>query len=144
VVGAVVPFLKTHKTRVANLAIVDKHREALPPEERQFWMWPNRTLETLSHANVVFISGAALVEGGIDDLLKASVAARQVMLVGPTTPLWGAPFFDRGVSALVGMRVHDHTQLLRLVTEGGSSELFERAADNVTLMADGRNAGKAA
>ncbi|MGH8011240.1 MAG: Rossmann-like domain-containing protein [Candidatus Binataceae bacterium] len=138
VVGGSVPFLKTCKTQVASLWIVDKRRESLRPEERQFWMWPNRTVETVRYADVVFISGASLVELDIDDLLRAAAGARRVLLVGPTTPLWGPPFFARGVHALVGMRVHDSAGLLRLVSEGGCDELFDQMADNVTVLADER------
>jgi Putative heavy-metal chelation len=41
----------------------------------------------LGLASVAIISGASLVEGGIDDLLGASGAARVHIMAGPTSPL---------------------------------------------------------
>ena len=39
-VGAFIPFIKTLRGRVAKLRIVDKHAEALKPNERSMWVPP--------------------------------------------------------------------------------------------------------
>lgn len=140
-VGTFVPFIKKLKGRVAGLAIIDKHPEALKPEERPFWIPPERSAEALGQASIVIISGSALVEGGIDNLLKAASNARRVIVAGPTTPLWPRPFLERGVYALAGISVRDSAQLLRLIAEAGSGYFFDNAAKKVTVIADERHAG---
>jgi len=133
-VGAFVPFIKRLKGRVASLGVIDKHREALKPDEQALWVSPQRAAEALRNATVVVLSGSALVEGGIEELLAASEKARVRVMAGPTTPLWPRPFFERGIAILGGIRILDGRALLTLVGQGGSGYLFERAAQKACLI----------
>ncbi len=133
-VGAFVPFLKALKGRVAGLSIIDKHRDALKPEELPFWRPPEEAVEALAQATVALISGSALVEGGIDTLLAAAHGARRVVLAGPTASPWPPPFFERGVEVLGGIRIRDGQAMLQVVSEAGSGYFFERAAEKVCIV----------
>ena len=135
-VGAFAPFVKALKGKVAGLWVIDKHRDAMKPDELAFWRPPEEAEEILPQATVVFITGSALVEGGIDDLLRAARGARTVVLAGPTASPWPPPFFERGVNVLGGIRVRDGKTILRLVSEGGSGYFFERAAEKVCVVRD--------
>ncbi|HTY56673.1 MAG TPA: DUF364 domain-containing protein [Candidatus Binataceae bacterium] len=135
-VGAFVPFIKSLRGNVADLAVIDKHREALKPDELPFWRSPNQAGEALKRADVVIISGSALVEGEIDGLLEASSRARTRILAGPTASPWPPPFFMHGVDVLGGIRVLDGPQLLRIVSEGGSGYIFEGAAEKDCIVRD--------
>ncbi|MFQ5692059.1 MAG: Rossmann-like domain-containing protein [Nitrospinota bacterium] len=137
-VGAFLPFIKALKGRAGRLWVVDRHREALKPDEAGLWRPPEEAPEVLSQASVVIITASALVEGGIDALLDAASPARRVVLAGPTAPLWAPPFFDRGVDVLGGMRVLDGGKMLRLVSEGGSGYFFGDAAEKVCLVREER------
>jgi len=133
-VGAFVPFIKKLKGRVARLRVIDKHRDALKPDEQALWIPPERAAEALKDASVVIFSGSTLVEGGIDELLSWSEAARVRVMAGPTSPLWPFPFFRRGLSVLGGIRVLNATDLLTIVGQGGSGYLFEKAAEKVCVI----------
>ncbi|SRR5579875_164188 len=133
-VGAFVPFIKRLKGRVISLNVIDKHREALKPDERSLWIHPQFAIEALRKATVVIFSGSALVEGGIDELLQASRSARICVMAGPTTPLWPLPFFRSGIAVLGGIRALNARELLTIVGQGGSGYLFERAARKVCLI----------
>lgn len=85
-VGAFAPLVKVLKDRVATMWVVDKHRDALKPDEVSFWRPPERGAEVLSQATVAIITGSALVEGGIDNLLAATGRARRVVVAGSTAP----------------------------------------------------------
>jgi hypothetical protein len=98
------------------------------------WRAPAAAVETVADANVVVITGSALVEGGLDALLDAARSARRVVLAGPTASPWPPPFFERGVHVLGGIRVRDGAALLQLVSEGGSGYFFERIAEKVALV----------
>jgi len=137
-VGAFVPFIKSLRGRVADLWIVDKHREALKPDELPFWKPPEQAAQTLAQASVVIISGSALVEGEIDGLLEASSSARKKILAGPTASPWPPTFFDRGVDVLGGIRVLDGQRILAIVSEGGSGYFFEGAAEKVAIVRNGK------
>lgn len=133
-VGAFVPFIKKLKGQVASLRVVDKHKEALKADEAEFWRPPELAIQTLSEADVVIITGSALVEGGLDSLLQAARTARSVILAGPTASSWPPPFFAKGVHVLGGMRVTDPAKLLQLVSEGGSGYFFDSAAEKVCII----------
>lgn len=133
-VGAFVPFIKRLTGRVAGLRVIDKHRDALKAEEQDLWTPPQRTSEALKNASVVILSGSALVEGGAEELLRASESARVRVMAGPTTPLWPRPFFECGVVILGGIRVLNGRDLLTIVGQGGSGYFFERAAQKACLI----------
>lgn len=133
-VGGFTPFIKDLKGRVRELRIVDKHPEALKGDEVEFWRPPEQAAEVLSRASVVVITGSALVEGGIDDLLAASRQARRVILAGPTASPWPPPFFAHGVHVLGGIRVHDGPKILQVVSEGGSGYFFGDGAEKVCVV----------
>ncbi len=133
-VGSFAPFIKTLKSRVARLHVVDRHPEALKADERGFWVAPDRAADALGEASVLIITGSALVEGGMDALLAAAPRAREVVLAGPTASPWPPPFFERGVTVLGGIRVLDGPRMLRLVSEGGSGYFFDTIAEKVCVV----------
>ncbi len=134
-VGAFVPFIHALKGHVADLLIIDKHKEALKHDELGFWRAPEQAPDVLAQGDVVIITGSALVEDGIDALLSAASKARRVILAGPTASPWPPPFFARGVHVLGGIRVRDGQKILQIVSEGGSGYFFAEAAEKVCVVA---------
>ncbi len=137
-VGAFIPFIKRLKGKVAALWVVDKHPQSLKAEELSLWRSPQQAIEVLAEASVVIISGSALVEGGLDELLMAAQHAHQIVLAGPTASPWPPTFWARGVSILGGIRIIDGEKLLQVVSEGGSGYFFEDFAEKVCLVRDSR------
>ncbi|MBI4483548.1 MAG: DUF364 domain-containing protein [Acidobacteria bacterium] len=133
-IGAFSPFIKALKDRAAALWVVDKHRDALKPDEASLWRSPEQAAEVLSQGTVAIITGSVLVEGGIDALLQAASKTRKVVLAGPTASPWPPPFFQRGVHLLGGIRVLDAPKMLQLVSEGGSGYFFESAAEKICVI----------
>lgn len=140
IVGAFIPFIKALKGQVADLWVVDKHRGALKPDEQPFWRPQEQAAAVLSQASVVIITGSALVEGGIDELLDAAHAARCVVLAGPTASPWPPTFFARGVHVLGGIQVLDRHRMLQIVGEGGSGYFFEDVAEKVCVVREAQPA----
>jgi uncharacterized protein (DUF4213/DUF364 family) len=134
-VGAFTPFIKKLKGRVAGLRVIDKHRDALKPDEQAFWVPPERAAEAFKDATVVILSGSTLVEGGVEELLSWSEAARVRVMAGPTAPLWPCPFFNHGIAILGGIRVLNGRDLLTIVSQGGSGYFFEKAAEKACVIA---------
>lgn len=133
-VGAFVPFIKALKGKVASLCIIDKHPEALNPDERPLWRPPETAADVLSQADVVIATGSTLVEGGTDDLLAAARGARRVVMAGPTASPWPPTFFARGVDVLGGIRVTDGPKLLQIVSQGGSGYFFGQGAEKICIV----------
>ncbi len=123
-VGAFTPFIKALKTTVRQLWVIDKHPGARRGDEVELWRPPAEAASTLSHADVVVITGSALVEGGLAELLDAAANARCVVLAGPTASPWPPTFFARGVHILGGVQITDGPGAMRLVGEGASGYLL--------------------
>jgi uncharacterized protein (DUF4213/DUF364 family) len=119
---------------VSNLKVIDKHRDALKPDEQSLWVAPDRAAEALGRATVVILSGSTLVEGGVEELLGFSKIARVRVMAGSTTPLWPYPFFKLGIAILGGVRALVPWDLLTIVGEGGSGYLFEKAAQKACVI----------
>ena len=83
---------------------------------------------------MVIITGSALVEGGLDQLLELCAGVQEVVLAGPTASLWPEPFFTRGVTVMGGIRVRDGAEFMRLVAEGGSGYFFSGPAEKITVV----------
>lgn len=140
-VGTFTPFIKALRGRVARLSVIDRHPEALRPAERPLWVPPHAAATALAEASVALVTGSALVEGGLDDLLTATAGARAVILAGPTASPWPPPFFARGVTVLGGVRVLDADRMLRLVGEGGAGHSFDGIAEKVAMIREPAPAG---
>ena len=137
-VGAFAPFIMALKGRVGELWVVDRHRGGLKPDELPFWRPPEQGQDVLRQASVAVVSGSALIEGGLEELLAACRRhARCVVLAGPTASPWPPTFFHRGVDVLGGIRVLDGKKMLQIVSEAGSGYFFEGFAEKVCILRNG-------
>lgn len=71
----------------------------------------------IPRADLVAITGTALINHTLDDLLAWCSNASQVMVLGPSTPL-SALFFDYGVTLLSGSWISDEAEVLRTISQG--------------------------
>ena len=74
--------------------------------------------ETLPQCHVVILSATTLLNRTLDDLLACCRNAREIAIVGPSTPLLPAVFADGGVTLLSGVQVVNGERELRVVSEG--------------------------
>lgn len=133
-VGAFIPFIKKLRHGVAALWVIDKHPEALKPDEKYLWCPPEKAAETIKKASLVIITGSTLVEGGTDELLQSVRSPCRVVMAGPTASPWPPTFFARGVDVLGGIRVTDGHRLLKVVSQGGSGYFFGDCAEKVSIV----------
>jgi uncharacterized protein (DUF4213/DUF364 family) len=133
-VGAFTPFIRKLKNEVEELYIIDRHPQALKADERSLWHPPSAVGEILPRADIAIITGSAIVEGGMDELLSLCQQAREIVLAGPTASMWPQPFFHRGVTVMGGIAVHDADTLLQVVSEGGSGYFFTGPARKIAIV----------
>ena len=75
--------------------------------------------ELLPRADLVAITGTALINGTMEDLLGYCRPDSIVMVLGPSTPL-SPVWFDYGVDILSGTWIVDEEAVLRTVGQGAS------------------------
>ncbi|MFH0821442.1 MAG: DUF364 domain-containing protein [Pseudomonadota bacterium] len=118
-VGFFAPLAAQLQDRVAVLEIFEK-QTGLSSNLR----CASEAVSALPGFNVAFITSTAIIDGSIDELLEAARDCREVVLLGPSTPLIKEAFDGTPTTRLSGMIVDDPDGLLQLVSEGGGTRLF--------------------
>lgn len=89
--------------------------------------------DVLPQCRVVVLSATTLLNQTVDGLLDCCKAAREIAILGPSTPFLPEPFRKRGVTILSGVQVVDTARVLRVVSEAGGTRNFGRAVRKLTV-----------
>jgi len=93
-----------------------------------------RAPEVLLVSDVIIISASTLANQTFDKLLSLSGKAREVILLGPSTPLYPKPFFERGITAVMGTKIIDPLTMLTIVSEaGGTKKLHQYCGKKIAF-----------
>jgi uncharacterized protein (DUF4213/DUF364 family) len=129
-VGNIDPFISTLKAKARNLIILERSPRLRSGEN----VLPDTACEeVLPRADVVIITGTALINGTIDRLLELSKDAREVGIVGPTASSLPDPLFKRGVTAIGGVRVVDAEGAMRVIAEGGGVPQLKESCRQIVI-----------
>jgi uncharacterized protein (DUF4213/DUF364 family) len=79
------------------------------------------------------LSATTLLNHTIDGLLDLCRSAREIALLGPSTPFLPEVFTRHGVTMLSGLQVVDAPHVLRIVSEGGGTRQFGRTVRKLNL-----------
>lgn len=127
-VGYFGPLVPRIEERVGSLIIFERTPRlaaGLEPAERAYDLLPACT--------VALITATALISGGLDALLQAAATCREIVLLGPSTPLLPEAFAGIPVTRLSGLVVTHPREILRVVSEGGGTREFSSYARKVNL-----------
>jgi uncharacterized protein (DUF4213/DUF364 family) len=112
-------------TIVGHFPFVDRLRQAVG----ELWVVEQRPRgddhpadrgpELVSRADVVGITGTALVNHTLEALLGACRRDAFIVMLGPSTPMWSG-LFDFGPGALAGADVVDEPVALQAIAQGAS------------------------
>jgi uncharacterized protein (DUF4213/DUF364 family) len=106
------PFVSQLRESVGALWVLEQHPigDDYPAEAAP---------DLLPRANVIAITGSAILNHTMDGLLELCRPEATVMVLGPSTPL-SPVLFDYRVDILSGTRVMDEASVLRTVGQGAS------------------------
>jgi len=90
-------------------------------------------VDLLPQCQVVVLSATTILNQTIDGLLDCCKEAREIAILGPSTPFLPDSFRKRGVTILSGVQVIDGPQVLRVVSEAGGTRSFGKAIRKLTL-----------
>ncbi|WP_435182703.1 Rossmann-like domain-containing protein [Halobellus sp. EA9] len=97
----------------------------------------------LSDAAVVFVTGSALIYGGIDRYLAAAPAEATVIVIGATASFLPGPLFEAGVDVVAGASVTDRSRAREAVAAGACGTDLHDAGVEKVYVAGARPAGVA-
>jgi uncharacterized protein (DUF4213/DUF364 family) len=111
------PFIPKLRPAVGQLYVIEQH-----PGEGEYPV--KAAADLIPQADVVAITGSALINHTLDGLLAFCRPQALVMVLGPSTPL-SPVLFDHGVTILSGTRVVDEAAALRTIGQGASFQQVE-------------------
>jgi uncharacterized protein (DUF4213/DUF364 family) len=131
-VGYFAPLVPKVVQKARELYVLEKRKVE---DNRVKVVSPSEISEVLSLSNVVLIIGSTLVNKTINEILKHITNAREIVLLGPTASMTPQPFFEKGVTAVMGIRITDPTKMLKIVSEaGGTQQLLISCAKKTAFM----------
>jgi hypothetical protein len=113
------PFTNRLKSQIEDLVVLDEHPvgDDLPADAAP---------QIVPEAEIIAITGMALINHTLEDLLKLCSPEVLVLIVGPTTPL-SPVLFSYGVDMLCGSVVMAIEPVLQTVSQGGNFPQVHRA-----------------
>lgn len=111
--GPLVPRVKQQVKEIFILERRSMEEEGILPD----WAAPR----VLPRCNVIILTGTAIINKTIDMLLPYCTGARQIAVLGPSTPLVPTVLRPAGVTVMAGMEVLDGPAVLKIIGEGGGA-----------------------
>ena len=129
-VGCFTPLIERIRRLVQRLSIFERAPRLTPgllPEDQ--------AAELLPQCSVALITATTLMNGTIDALLGVAANCREIVLLGPSTPLVPEVFTKspRCATLLAGVVVTDAEELLRTVARDGGTRDFKTSVSKVNV-----------
>jgi len=118
-VGFFGPLVPVLESRVASLEIFEEIETRAAGLRSA-----SEACGALRGCDLAIITSTAVINNTIDGILHAAKGCREVVLVGPSTPLVPEAFDNTPVTMLSGIVVDDPTGLLSVVSEGCGTRFF--------------------
>jgi len=127
-VGNFKPILAVVKQKTDRIFVFERN---VSPESG---LYPSESIpEHLPKCDVLVITATSIINHTFDDIAPHWKSARQVCLVGPSTPLSPEVFRAYGVTLLAGSVVADPGLILQIVSQGGGTMSMKPAVDQVLV-----------
>lgn len=127
-VGNFIPLAEALRKRSRALHIFERQ-----PDRSTGLLPEHAAPEILPRCQVVILTAATLLNRTIDKLLDYCWKAREIVVMGLSTPLLPEAFAPYGVTVLSGVRVTDPGRALRIISEGGGMGKLLSVTRNVSL-----------
>jgi uncharacterized protein (DUF4213/DUF364 family) len=97
-------------------------------------LWPTERIpDLLPGCQVALITSTALVNRSLEGILEKAQGCREVVLLGPSTPLIPDFFQPYGITLLSGILVTKPTEVLQAISEAGGTPHFMPFARKMNL-----------
>ncbi len=118
--------------KITNKLTILEKREIESPDIRT--LSSEKAREILPGSDVIILSASTLANRTFDELISLRGAAREVVLLGPSAPLYPAPFFESGITAVMGTQIIDPMTMLTIVSEaGGTKKLHKYCGEKIAF-----------
>jgi uncharacterized protein (DUF4213/DUF364 family) len=128
-IGAFPPFLERfRRIKDIQLNVLERKRESLIGDSARYFVPASDARLIIPLCDTVIITGAAIANGTIDELLSYMRPDAQVIVTGPTASFLPDALFKRNVGVVSGVVVTGPDETLDMLSEGvGAYHLFTNA-----------------
>jgi uncharacterized protein len=134
-IGAFGPYIRRLKMMGNHFFIVEKNPQTLRPEEMKHFKPEPEISSALEISNVVILTGTAIVNHTIDNILSLMTNDKRTAIIGPTASMIPDAFFKRGVDVMAGVRILDPDLMIRILKQGGSAyHLLKECSEKINFI----------
>ena len=127
-VGNFKPILKEVETKTNNIYIFEKKNFNNPN------IYPESAMEKyLPKCDIVLITATSIINKTIDGILEKNKNARELYIVGPSTPVCSEVFKKYGVTLLAGSIVKKPLETLDIISQGGGTKSMKGFIKNIVV-----------
>ena len=125
-VGCFMPLIRALEKRDLYVVSVDEQPKpgARPAEEVE---------ELLPGSQIAIVTATSIINNTIDRILDLAETCREVVVLGPSTPMLREAFSDTPVSCLSGIRILEPEKVLQIIGEGGGFRGFKGYVQKLNL-----------
>lgn len=87
----------------------------------------------LPQCDRVILSATSLLNKTFDSLVEMALKAREICVMGPSTPMLPDVFRARNVTLLAGRQILDAQKVLQIVSEAGGTKSFSKVTEKIYL-----------
>lgn len=128
-IGWIEPLVRKIRQRTDTLFVFDEAKS-----EMEGLAETHEIPAILPQCDVVLLSATTLVNKTFDALMEISSQAREICLLGPSTPLFPEFFKTRGITVLAGRQIVEADKLLQIVSEAGGTRSFGKVTKKVNIV----------
>ncbi len=127
-VGYFGPLVSVLRARARSLAVFERR-----DVEQEGVLPASEAVSRLPGCDVAIITATSIINHTIDDLLRSASSARQVVVLGASTPLIAEAFEGTPVTLLSGAIPRDTARILEVLSEAGGMQIFGRYVRKVNI-----------
>jgi hypothetical protein len=129
IVGHIEPIVQKIKQRSNECFVFDEAKSGMNGIRDV-----SQEVDILPRCDVVILSATSLLNNTFDSLLEMSSHAREICIMGPSTPLLPEFFQERGVTLLAGRQIIDADKILQIISEAGGTKRFGGVTKKINLI----------
>jgi uncharacterized protein (DUF4213/DUF364 family) len=135
IVGAFHSYISEIKQNCKKLYVLELDESTIPPNQKNLYVPADKFQSVIPVSDIVIITGQAIINQTIDDLLSAVSPGTQVAVTGPSGNILPDILFENKVTVLGTFRITNPELLFDLVSEGGRGyHLYRYCAEKICIL----------
>lgn len=134
-VGAFQSYIRKISETNNKLNVLEFNSNAFRDEDKKYYVPASEFRDIIPLSDIIIITGQALVNGTIDELLNFVRKDSEVIVTGPSGSMLPDVLFRNGVDIIGALRITDPDLVFDIVGQGGLGyHLFRYCAQKICIM----------